>query len=365
MKSTPLYQQHQQANAHLVDFYGWALPLSYGSQIEEHHAVRHHVGMFDVSHMALVDVVGDNVQDFLRYLLANDVAKMKHPGRAQYTLMLNESGGFLDDLIVFFCDERRYRLIFNAVNAQRNIDWVNEQAQAYDITVSQLSHHANIAIQGPETVNLLSKIWPGYIDHICNLRPFRFVEDDQWLISRTGYTGEDGFEIMLPADQAPGFWQELLKEGAQPCGLGARDTLRLEAGLNLYGQDMDESTLPAEANLNWVLAWRDGDRQFIGRNALESKQPETQKQLVGVVLLERGVLRSEQVVVKDEQTVGHVTSGTFSPTIQRGIGLIRVDRSIEIGETVNIRYRRRTLRGLVVKPPFVRQGEILIANFKE
>ena len=360
MKCTPLYDQHSQAGASLIDFYGWWLPMHYGSQIDEHHAVRADVGMFDVSHMAIVEIVGQDVTSFLRYLLANDVAKLKQVGRAQYTLMLNESGGFLDDLIVFFCDHDRYRLIFNAANAQRNIDWVCEQGQSYDVSVRHLSHYANIAIQGPKSWDVIHQVMPDTYSALVDLKPFRFIETQGWLLSRTGYTGEDGFEIMLPNDAASDFWQQLLDVGVQPCGLGARDTLRLEAGLNLYGQDMDESTLPIEANLDWVVAWKDDQRDFMGRQALEHKQPQTDKRLQGVVLTERGVLRSGQQVVENGSIIGNVTSGTFSPTMQCGVGLVLVDKPKALEDKLAVQYRRRTLQGRVVKPPFVRQGEILV-----
>lgn len=365
MKQTPLYQQHYQANAQMVDFFGWSLPMHYGSQLSEHHKVRQHVGMFDVSHMAIVELVGEQSQTLLRYLLANDVAKMKQPGRAQYTLMLNHQGGVLDDLIVFFCQSDRYRLIFNAANAERNIAWVQDISSAFNVSVQALTDYANVAIQGPEAEAVTQKLVPELAQSLSTLKPFRFIESQGWLISRTGYTGEDGFEVMLPSESASSFWHALQQAGVQPCGLGARDTLRLEAGLNLYGQDMDESTLPIEANLDWVVSWKDSQRDFIGRQALQHQQSQTYKRLIGVFLTQRGVLRSGQFAIDGDDIIGQVTSGTFSPTIQRGIGLIRTENPLESGEVLAIKYRQRTLKGQVVKPPFVRQGEILIPALKE
>lgn len=365
MYKTPLHQQHLDAQGQMVDFYGWSLPMSYGSQLEEHHAVRRHAGMFDVSHMAIVEVTGDQAHDFLRYLLANDIAKMKQTGRAQYTLMLNQQGGVLDDLIVFFAEQQRYRLIFNAANAQRNIDWVKQQAHDYDVVVSYLQNLANVAVQGPKACELVQTLKPELSEQLSNLKPFRFIESQQWWLSRTGYTGEDGLEIMLPAGEVPAFWQSLLTAGVKPCGLGARDTLRIEAGLNLYGQDMDESTLPMESNLDWVVSWKDTERDFIGRQALEIQAGKSSQHLMGVVLLERGVLRSGQQAYSGDIVQGTVTSGTFSPTMQRGIGLIRVDKSVTINDQVAISYRRRVMQAQIVKPPFVRQGQVLITDFKE
>lgn len=360
MLTTPLYQQHLSSQGHMVDFYGWSLPMSYGSQLAEHHAVRRHVGMFDVSHMAIVEVTGQQAYAFLRFLLANDIAKLKQTGRAQYTLMLNEQGGVLDDLIVFFAQSQRYRLIFNAANAKRNIEWVEQVAQDFHVTIAHLQDLANVAVQGPKACELVQSLQPELSEQLSNLKPFRFIESQHWLFSRTGYTGEDGLEIMLPSEQAPAFWQSLLDQGAQPCGLGARDTLRIEAGLNLYGQDMDESTLPIESNLDWVVSWQDSERHFVGRQALESSGSSISRRLVGVVLLEKGVLRSGQQALSGETVQGTVTSGTFSPTMQRGIGLIRLDQSVTINDLLTIQYRRRYMQAQVVKPPFVRQGQVLV-----
>jgi aminomethyltransferase len=354
---TPLHESHLNCSAKMVDFAGWDMPIHYGSQIEEHQAVRNDAGMFDVSHMLAIDVAGPDAARWLRFLLANDIAKLTLPGKALYSCLLNHEGGVIDDLIVYFFDSQRYRIVVNAGTADKDLAWMRQQAHGYDITLTPRRDLAMIAIQGP---NARAKFWqacPGSRPASEALAPFQAAFDADWLIARTGYTGEDGFEIALPAEQAATVWDKLQAVGIRPCGLGARDTLRLEAGMNLYGQDMDESISPLEAGLAWTLALQDG-RDFIGKAALQAQNPT--RQFAGLLLLERGVLRAHQTV-KTAHGDGETTSGTFSPTLQQGIALARLPTAVAIGDFVEIDIRGKLLRAKVVKPPFVRNGKIRVS----
>jgi len=315
-RKTSLFELHQELGARIVDFGGWDMPVQYSSQIGEHHAVRRSAGVFDVSHMCPVDLTGTRVRQFLRHLLANDVAKLKLPGKALYSCMLKESGGVLDDLIVYFLSETWFRMVVNAGTRDKDLAWIRSLSGEFDIEVTERTDLAILAIQGPEararTVSLLPA---SAADAALALGPFFGREIDSWFVARTGYTGEDGFEVMLPASDAVRLWRELNAAGVASCGLGARDTLRLEAGMNLYGNEMDESTHPFESGLAWTVAMQPAERQFIGRAALENVTPA--RQLVGLVLEDRGVLRSHQkVLVPEAGAAGEVTSGTFSPTLE-------------------------------------------------
>jgi aminomethyltransferase len=358
LKKTPLYTEHQQAGAKLVDFAGWEMPLHYGSQLEEHHKVRRDAGMFDVSHMAVVDIHGKDASTYLRYLLANDVARLTQPGKALYTCMLNEQGGIIDDLIVYFVAPDEYRLVVNAGTRDKDLAWIKQQAQNFvAVTITERPDLCILAIQGP---NARSKTMQTFDQNkqavVAELKPFQFAKHQEWFIARTGYTGEDGFEIMLPANEVSAFWQALLKANIPPCGLGARDTLRLEAGLNLYGTDMDETTTPLESNLNWTVQFEPQDRNFIGRSALEQQQKQgVARKLVGLVLEDRGVLRGHQHVVAENSGEGEITSGTFSPTLGFSVALARVPANI--GTRCNVVIRDKLMPVRVVKPPFVRQGK--------
>ncbi len=358
---TPLFTEHQRLGARIVPFGGWDMPLHYGSQLEEHHAVRQHSGMFDVSHMRILDLAGSEAQAFLRHLLANDVAKLKTPGKALYSCMLRDDGGVLDDLIVYYRGPDRYRIVVNAATAEKDLAWMRTQLSAFSAELQPRSDLAMIAVQGPEArANTLPLLDPALREAAGALKPFFAAESGDWFVGRTGYTGEDGFEILLPADQAPAFWQALHEAGVRPCGLGARDTLRLEAGMNLYGQDMDETVSPLESGLNWTVAWEPEDRPFIGRAALEAQRKAGGlRRFVGLLLLDRGVLRSHQKVFQGEQEMGEITSGGFSPSLQRSIALARVNA--RIGETCEVEVRGKLLRARVVKPPFVRQGKACIS----
>lgn len=352
--STPLHAAHLAAGARMVDFGGWDMPINYGSQIEEHHAVRNTAGMFDVSHMTIVDLEGDRTRAFLAHLLANDIGKLQVPGKALYSCMLNESGGVIDDLITYFLDDTHFRLVVNASTREKDLAWIRRQAEPFDVAVSEREDLAMIAVQGPQArAKFASLLDEALATRALDLKPFNAATINDWFVARTGYTGEDGFEVALPAGDAAGVWQRLVDAGVEPCGLGARDTLRLEAGMSLYGQDMDENVTPLESALGWTVAM-DSERDFIGKAALEQQKAQgVPHRLVGLVLEERGVLRHGQAVLTDAGD-GIVTSGTFSPTLEQAIGLARVPEAS--GDTVKVDIRGRHLRARVVRPPFARNG---------
>lgn len=356
-QTTPLYDRHQKAGAKLVDFAGWDMPLHYGSQVEEHHAVRRAAGVFDVSHMCAVDVAGADASAFLRRLLANDVARIG-PGKAQYSCMLNPQGGVVDDLIVYALDGF-YRVVVNAGTADKDLAWMQAQAQDFKVEIRARRDLGILAVQGPRARELTLPLLPERFRAAAGeLGVFQAVGDAQGLIGRTGYTGEDGFECILPVAEMPALWDGLLAAGVRPCGLGARDTLRLEAGMNLYGQDMDEGVSPLAAGLSWTVAWEPAERDFIGRAVLEAqKAAADQPRFVGLVLEGRGVMRAHQIVrCADGQ--GEITSGGFSPTAGVSIALARIPRGQ--AEQVHIVIRDKEVPARVVKPPFVRHGKILI-----
>lgn len=353
---TPLYEQHLAAGAKMVDFGGWDMPLNYGSQMEEHHQVRRDVGMFDVSHMTVVDVAGTEAKAFLRYLLANDVERLTTAGKALYSGMLNESGGVVDDLIVYIT-ETGYRLVVNAATREKDLAWMNSKAEGYAVTLRERDDLAMVAVQGPRARKVASSVVSdGRAALINDLKPFQGLPSGDWFIGRTGYTGEDGLEVILPAGQAADFWSALLAAGCRPCGLAARDTLRLEAGMNLYGVDMDENVSPLAANMGWTIAWEPAERNFIGRKALEAQRAAgDQPKQVGLVMAERAVLRGHQKVVVEGVGEGEITSGTFSPTLGCSIALARVPRST--GDSAKVEIRGKLLDVRVVKPGFVRNGK--------
>ncbi|MDZ3822590.1 MAG: glycine cleavage system aminomethyltransferase GcvT [Pseudoxanthomonas sp.] len=353
-KATPLNDAHRRLGARMVDFGGWDMPINYGSQIDEHHAVRRDCGMFDVSHMTVVDLEGAGCRDFLRRLMANDVDRLKGPGRALYTCMLDPSGGVIDDLIVYRRAGSDYRLVVNAATREADLEWLHRHAGEFAVAVRERPELAMVAVQGPNARARVAAVLGGEAATAADaLARFAFVESDDLFIARTGYTGEDGYEVVLPAARAEGFWQGLLDAGVAPCGLGARDTLRLEAGMNLYGQDMDRTTTPLESGLAWTVAMT-GERDFIGRAALAAQLAAgVPRQLVGLVLDERGVLRHGQRVLTG-QGEGEVTSGSFSPTTGKSIALARIPAG-EPGQ-VRVDVRGRELAVRVVQPPFVRDG---------
>ena len=355
-KRTPLYDAHVAANARMVDFGGWEMPINYGSQIEEHHKVRQAAGMFDVSHMTVVDINGAQARHFLSYLLANDIAKLNSPGKAFYSCMLNEQGGVLDDLITYFLDETFFRVVVNAATHDKDMAWITTQAAAFDVVVNERPELAMIAVQGPDARGIvMSLLSENDAKDAAQLKPFSAGQFADMFIARTGYTGEDGFEVSLPAESAILLWDQLVAAGVAPCGLGARDTLRLEAGMNLYGQDMDESVTPLESGLAWTLAIKD-ERSFIGKEALlEQKAGGVDSKLVGLVLQGRGVLRPGQRVVT-EAGEGTTTSGSFSPTLQKAIAFARVPRSAT--QSCQVDIRGKLLDCSIVQPPFARNGTV-------
>jgi aminomethyltransferase len=360
LKTTVLHATHIAASARMVDFGGWDMPVNYGSQIEEHHAVRTDAGMFDVSHMRVVDIAGDKSRDFLRYVLANNVDKLQTAGKALYSCMLRPDGGVIDDLIVYYFDESFFRLVVNAGTADKDIAWLNAQnvAGAFGLTITSRPDFALIAVQGPNARAKAAQAFE-FIQTALELKPFnaaRFTHNHaDWMVARTGYTGEDGFEIALPAACAADAWAALLAVGVRPAGLGARDTLRLEAGMNLYGQDMDESVNPLNAGLAWTIDLVT-ERDFIGKAVLLNG---AQMQLVGLVLQDKGVLRSHQTITT-AHGAGETTSGTFSPTMQQSIAFARVPLGVAIGDTVQVIIRDKALSAKVVKMPFVRNGKIVV-----
>ncbi|RZF80759.1 glycine cleavage system aminomethyltransferase GcvT [Pseudoalteromonas sp. CO325X] len=356
---TPLHAKHLEAGAKMVDFHGWDMPINYGSQIEEHKAVRTDAGMFDVSHMTIVDVQGDDAKAFLQKLVANDVAKLTVAGKALYTGMLDEQGGVVDDLIIYYFSENEYRLVVNSATRDKDLAHMAKVEDGFSVTVTERPEYAMIAVQGPnakaKTATILSAEQQ---QAVADMKPFFGVQAGDLFIATTGYTGEDGYEIVVPNEQAAELWQQLLDAGVAPAGLGARDTLRLEAGMNLYGQDMDESVSPLAANMAWTIAWEPAERQFVGREVVEQQRAEkSTHKLVGLVLEEKGVLRSGLKVVSDAGE-GVITSGSFSPTLGHSIALARVPR--DIGETAQVEMRKKLVNVKVVKPCFVRQGKAVV-----
>jgi aminomethyltransferase len=370
LKATPLNSAHRSLGAKMVDFGGWDMPVNYGSQIEEHHAVRTDAGMFDVSHMCVVDLHGANARGFLRGLLANNVDKLQAAGKALYSCMLNPEGGVIDDLIVYFFREDWFRLVVNAGTAEKDIAWIRQQNDATNSGLTITPRRADlsndgialIAVQGP---NARAKVWqvlPQTQAASEAMKPFNvvIVNDTPFgevMVARTGYTGEDGFEIGVPASQAEALWNALIAAGVKPAGLGARDTLRLEAGMNLYGQDMDDGVSPLDAGLAWTVDLV-SERDFIGKAALQAKGQ--QQNFVGLILREKGgILRAHQKVVAASGNAGEITSGTFSPSMQQAIALARVPSEVQVGDTVHVEIRDKKLAATVVKLPFVRNGKVL------
>ncbi len=357
---TPLYDKHVEAGARIVDFGGWDMPLHYGSQKDEHHAVRENGGVFDVSHMTIVDLSGERVREFLRRLVANDVAKLEDYGKALYTCMLNDDGGVIDDLIIYFVSDTAYRLVVNAATRAKDLAWIRKQAKPFDVRVTERAELAMMAVQGPRARELAAPcVDAEHREAALALQPFNGLFAGDWFVARTGYTGEDGWEIVLPAAEAPGTWDRLLAAGVVPCGLGARDTLRLEAAMNLYGSDMDETVSPLEAGLAWTVAWEPAERDFIGRPALEAQRKRTdRRRFVGLLLEDKGVLRNHMKVVVEGIGEGEITSGGFSPTIGRSIALARVPAGDY--DRVQVEVRGKLLDARIVKTPFVRNGQIRI-----
>lgn len=359
-KKTPLFACHQASGGKMVDFHGWNMPLHYGSQLDEHHHVRQHAGMFDVSHMTIIDVLGAGGRQFLRHLLTNDVDQLQHTGRALYSCLCNEHGGIIDDLIVYQRTPDNYRLVVNSATRARVLAWLHEKIQGFSAGLQERTDLAMLAIQGPDAMsNMVNLLNPAQSDAISTLTQFECVDVDHWFFARTGYTGEDGLEIIVPQEEISALWSTLLNAGIKPCGLAARDTLRLEAGLLLYGQDMNETTTPFESGLAWVVKMQPEDRDFIGMGALLSQMQQGLKhKLVGLHLdAGQGIMRTGQRVLVEGATEGIVTSGTYSPTLAHSIALARVP--IETSTEALVEIRGKYLPVRVSKPRFVKHGQAI------
>ncbi|WP_213780039.1 glycine cleavage system aminomethyltransferase GcvT [Caballeronia sp. dw_276] len=370
LQHTPLHATHLALNARMVDFGGWDMPVNYGSQIDEHHAVRTDAGMFDVSHMRVVDFTGDKAREFFKYAIANNVDKLTVPGKALYSCLLNPDGGVIDDLIVYFFADDNFRVVVNAGTAEKDIAWfghLNAEG-GFGLTITPRRDFAIVAVQGPNAREKVWQVLPETREATADLKPFNAVQFPESsfgdvMLARTGYTGEDGFEIIVPATQVEKFWNALVALDVKPAGLGARDTLRLEAGMNLYGQDMDDKVSPLDAGLSWTVDLTDANRAFVGRAALEANG--SKARFVGLILQKEngragGVLRAHQKVVTADGE-GEITSGTFSPSMQESIAFARVPANVKPGDQVHVVIRDKQLPASVVKLPFVRNGKVLAA----
>ncbi|QNM96831.1 glycine cleavage system aminomethyltransferase GcvT [Chitinimonas koreensis] len=358
---TPLFDAHLAANGKIVDFAGWEMPINYGSQIKEHEAVRTDAGMFDVSHMTAVDVRGERATAFFQKLIANDVAKLGFEGKALYSGMLNEAGGVIDDLIVYRTSWG-YRVVVNAGTTDKDLAWMGKLAAEFGVTLTPRRDLAMIAVQGPNAIAKAKAARPEAAELIDGLGVFVGLPQGEWFFARTGYTGEDGLEITMPAAEAIPFWNALIAAGVVPAGLGARDTLRLEAGMNLYGNEMDDGVSPLAAGMAWTIAWEPADRDFVGRSVVEAERAEraagstTRLKQVGLVYEGKGVLRGHMRVATAAGD-GEITSGTFSPTLQVSIAMARVPLAVKVGDAVEVDVRGTLQPARVVKMPFVRNGK--------
>jgi aminomethyltransferase len=355
-KQTPLFDQHVSLGARMVNFGGWQLPVNYGSQIEEHLAVRKSAGIFDVSHMTVWDVEGDDTIPYLSKILANDIERVSNtPGKAIYSCLLNKNGGVVDDLITYYLSDTHCRVVTNAGPREKVKKWLREQASDFTVNLIEQPELALIAIQGPDALQkFYQAVGPIVGGPVDELKKFFSIQISDWFIGRTGYTGENGIEVILPNRDAVGLWESLINIGLQPCGLGARDTLRLEAGLSLYGNDLDEQHTPLESGLLWTVSLQDPNRNFIGRRALEGQMQSSHKQLVGLVLEDRGILRSHQKVLINGQERGEITSGTWSPSLEKSIALARITG--DAGNNCSVEIRNKLVAARIVPVPFIKNG---------
>jgi aminomethyltransferase len=361
LRRSPLNEIHVEAGARLVPFAGWTMPVQYASVIEEHRAVRERAGLFDVSHMGELRVRGAGAEGFLQRVTPNDVSKLT-PGRAHYSGLLTEQGTYVDDLLVYRLAEEDFLVVVNAANTEKDLAWLAER-QVEGATVEDESDRwALLALQGPRAEAILSRLTE--LD-LAAIRYYRFAEGEvagrSMIVSRTGYTGEDGFELYVPPEAAPDLWRSLMAAGAdqglQPAGLGARDTLRMEAGMALYGHEIDDTTTPLEAGLRWVVKMDKGD--FVGRAALErQEQAGLERRLVGIEVAERGIARQGYPVWSGERRVGEMTSGTWSPTFEKALGMAYVPVELaEPGTPVDIEIRQRRVGARVAEIPFYRRSK--------
>jgi len=353
MNKTTLHESHIELGAKMVNFSNWEMPISYTSLIEEHNAVRNTAGIFDVSHMAVFDFMGGDQIAFFEKIFANDIKKISLENKAIYGALLNEEGGILDDLIIYHANSK-FRLVSNCSTREQNRDWYKKHAVEFGVEVIERSDIGILAIQGPDALNKILAI--SEIDHqVNNLQSFGCIFDGEKLFARTGYTGEDGLELIVPNSDIKSLWNKALELDCTPIGLGARDTLRLEAGLNLYGNDMTVDNHPYESNLGWTIDMNDENRQFIGKDALLSINQSESKKIVGIILRDKGVLRTGYEITHGQGN-GIVLSGSYSPTLQSSIGLARVDRGYQ--ENGKVMIRNKELNIDFVSPRFLRQGKI-------
>lgn len=359
MKRTPLHAAHRRAGAKMVEFAGWDMPVQYTGVIDEHLAVRSRAGLFDVSHMGEIEVRGPDAEDFCQQISANDIARMK-VSQAQYNLLLNDCGGVVDDVIFYRLAPDRFMICVNAANSGKDFRWIQEHGVGRVEIENVSDRYAQLALQGPASEKILQRLTPL---GLADLKSFYFacgvVAGARCIVARTGYTGEDGFELYCYAEGAEPLWNALLEagagEGLVPAGLGARDTLRLEKAYPLYGHELDDATTPLEAGLEWVTKL--SKSSFVGRDALlTQKQEGIKRKLVGLELLEPGIARSEYPLLKDGKTIGRVTSGTKSPTLGKSIalGYVAVEAS-KIDTVIDVEIRGRRAKTKVVSLPFYRR----------
>ena len=347
----------------MIDFNGWEMPIHYGSQLEEHKLVRGSCGIFDVSHMTILDIEGSEDKKFLRSLLSNDITSLQENYDGLYSAMLNDGGGVIDDLTAFKMPFG-YRLVVNCATRKTDLKWIHENSERKSLTIEEREDLAMIAIQGPWTFKILSKFLSSELmANLTTKQPFQGCTDRDTLVTKTGYTGEIGVEIMLPSKKARALWAKAIDSGAYPTGLAARDTLRLEAGMNLYGSEMDETISPLECNMSWVVSLKDEDRNFIGKQSfLKKREKGDFHTLKGLVFKERSIARSHQEVYFDEEKEikGVVTSGSYSPTLKKSIALARIPPTHL--RTCVAEIRGKTIKATVGQPRFVRKGKNIFKN---
>ncbi len=356
IKKTPLYEAHVNLGARMVNFAGWKMPVQYESIIKEHEAVRSNAGVFDISHMGELLLEGNEVIKFLQFIMINDL-NLLEPYKGQYSCMCYENGTVVDDLVYYEEIPERFRMIVNASNIEKDLLWLNDHLEEYDIEITNLStKRSRIAFQGPKSDEFLQEI----IDvDLSKINRFYFangsINDTPVFIARTGYTGERGFELSVDNGHVKSIWNDLLKTGASPAGLGARDSLRLEACYSLYGHEISDSISPVEAGLSWLVKPKEGI-DYIGKEILiKQKSQGTERVLVGLDLIDRGIIRENYEIFKDGNKIGFVTSGGFSPTLKKTIGLGLIKKKFrEIGTDIDIEIRNKILKGKVVSTPFYR-----------
>ncbi len=344
----------------MIDFHGWDMPINYGSQLSEHEQVRNSCGIFDVSHMTILDFEGKDVKEFLRKLLANDINSLNEDFDGLYSALLNESGGILDDLIAYKL-ESGYRLVFNCATRESDISWVVSQVGDMNVSFSERLDLSMIAMQGPDVFEVLSRCFSAETSNeLKKKRPFQGLMENGTLVTTTGYTGEKGVEIMIDNEKANSLWQKAIQSGARPVGLAARDTLRLEAGMNLYGFEMDKMISPLECNMAWTVSLKDKERSFIGKEAFELKKKNGDHDLLkGLLFEDRCIVRSNQEIFFDEKKTkeGIVTSGTYSPTLKKSIALARIVHSDK--ETCLAEVRGKIFTAAIGQPRFIKEGKVV------